>query len=181
MAARQKRGVLARSGQQVWLGQNLQNVLRLQRLDGRGQINVRPEEENIQQVVQVVAARRDSRRRRGARCRRCDTPVVVNPPFSDGGPNCWVEIVPIFFAPGRLRMFTPNWLTADRSTSANFTSSRISPGLHGGRCNQARDFRRGILYNLEDLVRHGCEDACPERITESFDVSICTCSFGNTS
>ena len=49
---------------------------------------------------------------------------VVLTPFavvSCGGANCCVEMVPMFFPPGRPRMLIPNWLMSARFTSANRT------------------------------------------------------------
>ena len=52
-AARQKTGGVIVQRQDVRLGQDLQPVLRLQRFNGRAQIQIGPEEENIQSVRQA--------------------------------------------------------------------------------------------------------------------------------
>ena len=48
------------------------------------------------------------------------------------GPNCPVETAPSVFPPGKRRL-APSWLRAARSTSANLTCSKTSPGAAGRR------------------------------------------------
>ncbi len=50
-AAGEKTRFLSRRGQQIRLGQNLQNIILLESLDRRGQVDVRPNVEDVQQIA----------------------------------------------------------------------------------------------------------------------------------
>src|SRR5271166_2901665 len=90
-----------------------------------------------------------------------ETPVGLRVPVNDGGPNSCVLIVPIVLAPGKLRRLTPNWLTAARSTSANFTSSRISPGCTAGVAIKLVTLGVAFLTTSTILSATAADDACP--------------------
>ena len=112
-------------------------------------------------------------------------PVPLEPPVegltSCGGENCCVEMVPIFFAPGRLKILMPSWVSSVRFTSANLTSSRISPVGVAGTSIKLVTFGAAALTTSRILSATTAEDTRPERITMSREVSTCTGSDGNTS
>ena len=58
LAASQKAGLLAVDGDEVGLGQNLQQILGLQSLDHRAEIDVRAEEKKVQDVVDSLSGRK---------------------------------------------------------------------------------------------------------------------------
>ncbi len=97
------------------------------------------------------------------------------------GENCCVETAPsVLPVPGSiLKMFTPSWLRAVRSISANFTSINTSPVLGGvGTSSRLRAFVETALAISSILSATACEEACPDNTTTSFAASTFTCSSG---
>ena len=112
-------------------------------------------------------------------------PVPLVPPVegltSCGGENCCVEMMPMFFAPGRLKILMPSWVSSVRFTSANFTSSRISPVGVAGISIRLVTFGAAAFTTSRILSATAAEDTRPDRITMSREVSTCTGSDGKTS
>ena len=97
-------------------------------------------------------------------------------------PNCWVVVLPEVFRAPVLKRLIPYWLNADRLTSANTTSNRISP-LVGGASTSIRLITLGVEAETTSKILSAIasEDIRPESNTVSLDASIRTGSSGNTS
>src|SRR6267378_5240607 len=96
-------------------------------------------------------------------------------------PNCPVVIDPIVFPRPVDRMLNPSCVTADRSTSAKRTCSRISPVSGGGTSIMLVTLGAAPLTTSKILSATTEDEILPVMITTSFDVSICTFSLGKTS
>src|ERR1700730_16684722 len=98
-----------------------------------------------------------------------------------GGDNYPVVIDPRFFAPGRLNILIPSCWRAVRSTSANFTSRRISPGGAVGTSIKLVTLGVAFFTTSRILSATADDEIRPESITTSLDVSTWTRSLGKTS
>ena len=78
----------------------------------------------------------------------------------------------MFFAPGKLRMFTPNWLDQRAIDLGEFHFEQDFARLHRGDLHQAGDFRRGVLHHFQNFSATAAEEHArtKSRIFGGFDL-----------